>query len=203
MIYGNTFFAYPDDHYAQVVALGLPFHDQCCGGVVFALASDETKEEPVKTLGRSGDQDKDHRFVLPVPGIVAVCRVAGADVDRWMVRQGWALAYPRCSRAYVGEEKAARAARHGIWNGRFVPLRRWRGGDRLAGQACRICLWRSASATAGSRATSAAKERGSITYPVGSTTSVRGLIPRGVSAGSAPRRRRGRRGGGGRGGEGS
>ena len=55
MICANTFFAYPDDHYDQVVALGLPFHDQCCGGVLFALASNETKEDPVKTLGLSGD----------------------------------------------------------------------------------------------------------------------------------------------------
>ena len=69
---------------------------------------------------------------------MAVCRVAAADVNRWMVRQGWALAYPRYSRAYVGEEKAARAARHGIWNGRFVPLRRWRGGERLAGWASNL-----------------------------------------------------------------
>ena len=55
MIYANTFFAYPDDHYAQVVALGLPFRDRYCGGPVSALGSDETKEDPVKTLGLSGD----------------------------------------------------------------------------------------------------------------------------------------------------
>ena len=26
--------------------------------------------------------------------IVAVCRVRGEDLNRWMMRQGWALAYP-------------------------------------------------------------------------------------------------------------
>ena len=66
--------------------------------------------------------------------IVAVCRVAGADVNRWMVRQGWALAYRRYSRAYVGEENAARAAKRGIWKSQFVPPWRWRGGERLAGR---------------------------------------------------------------------
>ena len=65
--------------------------------------------------------------------VVAVCGVGGRDINRWMVRQGWALAYRRYSRVYVGEEKAARAARRGLWRGQFVPPWKWRRGERLGG----------------------------------------------------------------------
>jgi endonuclease YncB( thermonuclease family) len=50
---------------------------------------------------------------------VARCLVNGQDVGAWMVRNGWAVAYRRFSDAYVGVEAEARAARRGIWSGRF------------------------------------------------------------------------------------
>ena len=65
--------------------------------------------------------------------IVAVCRASGEDINAWMVRQGWALAYRKYSRAYVAEESAAKAARRGMWRGQFVAPWDWRRGERLAG----------------------------------------------------------------------
>ena len=78
--------------------------------------------------------------------IVAVCRLGDVDLNAWMVRQGWAVAYRRYSRDYVGEEGAARSAKAGIWAGRFIEPSRWRRGDRLtveragnpAAASCRI-----------------------------------------------------------------
>ena len=64
--------------------------------------------------------------------IVAVCRVGGADLNAWMVAQGFALAYRHYSRAYVGEEHSAKAARRGVWQGQFVEPWKWRRGERLA-----------------------------------------------------------------------
>ena len=58
--------------------------------------------------------------------MVAVCKVNGEDIGRRMVRDGWAVAYVRYSRAYVADERAARAARRGIWRWRFVPPHVWR-----------------------------------------------------------------------------
>ncbi|MFT5487477.1 MAG: endonuclease YncB(thermonuclease family) [Paracoccaceae bacterium] len=52
--------------------------------------------------------------------IAAVCRLAGAngpDVNAAMVRQGWAQADRRGTAPYLTEEKAARAAKAGIWVG--------------------------------------------------------------------------------------
>ena len=66
--------------------------------------------------------------------IVAVCSLGNLDLNAWMVRQGRAIAYRQYSRDYVGDENAARAARAGMWAGRFVEPSRWRRGDRLAAE---------------------------------------------------------------------
>lgn len=58
--------------------------------------------------------------------VVAVCRAGGEDLNAWLVRQGWAVAYRRYSRDYVSVENEARRARRGIWAGSFVPPEDWR-----------------------------------------------------------------------------
>jgi endonuclease YncB( thermonuclease family) len=58
--------------------------------------------------------------------LIALCRVAGEDVGRWLVRNGHALAFRRYSRDYVGEEELARADRVGVWEGSFALPWAWR-----------------------------------------------------------------------------
>ena len=65
--------------------------------------------------------------------VVAVCTVAGLDLNEWMVAEGWAFAYRRYSGDYVGAESRARAARRGIWRGEVVAPWEWRRGRRLSG----------------------------------------------------------------------
>ena len=60
-----------------------------------------------------------------------MCRVAGADLNAWMVEQGWAVAYRKYSRDYVSQEATAKPARRGLWRGEFVQPSRWRRGERL------------------------------------------------------------------------
>ncbi|MCG6205322.1 thermonuclease family protein [Rhodopseudomonas sp. HC1] len=57
---------------------------------------------------------------------VAKCMVDGEDIQQWMVKNGWALSYTRYSHAYDADEKAARAARVGLWQGAFIAPRDWR-----------------------------------------------------------------------------
>ena len=64
--------------------------------------------------------------------VVAVCRLGDVDLNAWMVREGWAMAYRQYFLDYVGDEGAAQAAKAGIWAGRFIEPSRWRRGDRLA-----------------------------------------------------------------------
>ncbi len=63
--------------------------------------------------------------------IIAKCTVAGEDLEKWMVVNGWALAYRRYSLDYVDQEADAQAARRGIWAGEFVKPWEWRRGKRL------------------------------------------------------------------------
>ncbi|MFA5939445.1 MAG: thermonuclease family protein [Sinimarinibacterium sp.] len=56
----------------------------------------------------------------------ARCTVDGADVEAWMVRQGWALAYRRYSSDYADDEAAARAEGLNIWSGTMVVPERYR-----------------------------------------------------------------------------
>ena len=55
----------------------------------------------------------------------------GTNLNAWLVRSGYALAYRRYSTKYVPEEDQARAARAGIWADEFVPPWEWRRGKRL------------------------------------------------------------------------
>lgn len=63
--------------------------------------------------------------------LVCQCTVSGVDVNAWLVRNGWAVAYTLYSRDYVREEAEARAARHGIWSGDFVLPWDWRQDKRV------------------------------------------------------------------------
>ena len=58
--------------------------------------------------------------------MVARCEVDGEDIQKWLVRSGWALAHVRVSRDYEADEKAAREARAGMWQGAFIAPWDWR-----------------------------------------------------------------------------
>jgi hypothetical protein len=57
---------------------------------------------------------------------LATCLVDGEDINRWMVREGWALAFIRYSRMYEQDEKLARDAQVGLWVGAFIAPWDWR-----------------------------------------------------------------------------
>jgi endonuclease YncB( thermonuclease family) len=57
---------------------------------------------------------------------LATCTVDGEDIQKWMVRNGWALAFVRYSHAYENDEAEARKARIGLWAGAFIAPWDWR-----------------------------------------------------------------------------
>lgn len=63
--------------------------------------------------------------------VVAVCHKGGEDLSAWMVSQGWAVVNLRYSMDYIRQQKAAAAAKHGIWQGDFINPWDWRRGQRL------------------------------------------------------------------------
>jgi endonuclease YncB( thermonuclease family) len=57
---------------------------------------------------------------------LGTCYVGNEDINGWLVREGWALAFRRYSMAYVPDEERARNSRKGLWQGAFVPPWDWR-----------------------------------------------------------------------------
>jgi endonuclease YncB( thermonuclease family) len=93
---------------------GIPTH---CGQRAALALSDKINSRPVTC--KSKDRDSYGR-------VVAICRVAGEDLNAWMVAQGWALAYRHYSIDYVPQEQQAAAAKRGIWQGEFISPWKWR-----------------------------------------------------------------------------
>jgi endonuclease YncB( thermonuclease family) len=57
---------------------------------------------------------------------LARCEVDGEDIQKWLVRSGWALSYTRRSHDYDADEAAAREAKAGMWQGAFIAPWDWR-----------------------------------------------------------------------------
>jgi endonuclease YncB( thermonuclease family) len=54
--------------------------------------------------------------------VLAVCYVAGVEINRWLVEQGWALAYVKYGGGvYLQAQRQAQTARRGVWQGDFQP----------------------------------------------------------------------------------
>lgn len=52
--------------------------------------------------------------------VVAVCRDRSGNLNEWMVREGWAVAYRYFSTDYIAAEDHARRSGRGIWSGDFI-----------------------------------------------------------------------------------
>ena len=51
---------------------------------------------------------------------VAICYVNKININQWMVKNGWAIAYRYYSEDYVLEEKYANDKKLGIWKSEFI-----------------------------------------------------------------------------------
>jgi endonuclease YncB( thermonuclease family) len=61
---------------------------------------------------------------------LGVCRLGDEDLNAWMVREGFALAFVKYSKAYIDEETEARKAQRGLWSGVFIAPWDWRHRDK-------------------------------------------------------------------------
>ena len=57
---------------------------------------------------------------------LAKCFKNRINLNRWMVRNGHAVAYKRYSKEYVSDEDFAKENKLGLWRGKFLNPEKWR-----------------------------------------------------------------------------
>jgi len=62
---------------------------------------------------------------------LGVCRQGKVNLNDWLVREGYAVAYRQYSSAFLPAESEARGKIKGLWSGEFVMPWDWRQGKRL------------------------------------------------------------------------
>ena len=89
---------------------GSPQGDYLCGRVAAKALRNLLRGRTINC--RSIETDRYGRAV-------SICQDGGLEINREMVRLGWAVAYIRHSVGYVRAQQEAKAAKRGIWQGRF------------------------------------------------------------------------------------
>ncbi len=57
---------------------------------------------------------------------LARCLKGNIDLNRWMVRNGYAVAYRKYSTLYIIDENFAKEEKLGLWKGTFIKPEKWR-----------------------------------------------------------------------------
>ena len=111
----------------RLEGIDAPEWDQTCtdsGGKTWACGRAATRELKARAGGRMLTCQP--KVIDRYGRVVATCALPdGSDVNAWLVREGWAVAYG-FSRIYVSEEADAKAAKRGIWSGSFIYPSEWR-----------------------------------------------------------------------------
>lgn len=61
---------------------------------------------------------------------VSFCYANGEDINKAMIKSGWAVAYDHYDDKYIKDEEIARKQKKGIWQGRFMRPEIWRALNR-------------------------------------------------------------------------
>jgi endonuclease YncB( thermonuclease family) len=111
----------------RLQGIDAPESDQSCTdskGAAWPCGREATRELMAHIRGR--ELTCDRRGLDRFQRVLAVCVLPdGADVNAWMVQQGWALA-SGFVKIYRSEEAEAEAAKRGIWAGSFMHPQQWR-----------------------------------------------------------------------------
>jgi len=73
--------------------------------------------KPIKCLIHGKDRYK---------RLIGTCFINEININRWLVKNGWALAFRKYSKDYIGEEEWAKNNNKGLWQGDFLEPWKWR-----------------------------------------------------------------------------
>ena len=98
--------------------IGLTFYkDYRCGRVSKEKLITKIDTTEIKCISSSKDRYKRY---------IATCYKGKTNLNQWMVRNGFAIAYRRYSKTYVPDEEFAKENKLGLWKGKFMEPEKWR-----------------------------------------------------------------------------
>ena len=89
-----------------------------CGLVASEALIKKISKNVVKCTTQK-NKDRYNRFI-------GICFVEQEDLNKWMVRNGHAVAYKRYSKDYILDEEFAKTNKLGLWSGTFLNPEKWR-----------------------------------------------------------------------------
>ena len=92
--------------------------DYKCGEKSTLALTEKIKNKKVKCIIK----EKKDRYKRSI----GICYIDNQDINKWLVKNGHALAYKRYSKKYVIDELYAKENKLGIWGGTFVRPEKWR-----------------------------------------------------------------------------
>ena len=105
--------------YLKISALiGFTFYkDYYCG--IVSKESLINKIDGSKIKCSTSSKDRYKRYI-------ATCFKNKLNLNKWMVRNGYAIAYRRYSKRYIVDEDFAKENKLGLWKGKFINPEKWR-----------------------------------------------------------------------------
>ena len=98
--------------------IGFTFYkDYSCGRVSKEKLITKIDTTEIKCISSSKDRYKRY---------IATCYKGKTNLNQWMVRNGFAIAYRRYSKKYVPDEVYAKENKLGLWQGKFIEPEKWR-----------------------------------------------------------------------------
>ena len=98
--------------------IGFEFNkNYSCGVIAKKKLIDKINSSKIKCIASSKDRYK--RFL-------ATCYKGKTNLNKWMVRNGNAIAYKKYSKDYVRDEEYAKENKLGLWRGSFITPEKWR-----------------------------------------------------------------------------
>ena len=89
-----------------------------CGTAATIALTKKINKNSVKCLVQE-KKDRYNRYI-------GVCFSKNKNLNKWMVRNGYAIAYRRYSKDYILDEKYAKINKLGLWSGIFKKPEKWR-----------------------------------------------------------------------------
>ena len=102
--------------YLQVMFLNFQ-KDYYCGQISKKKLIQKIGNKPVKCILLGKDRYKRY---------LGKCLKGKINLNRWMVRNGYAIAYRKYSKLYILDENFAKEEKLGMWKGTFIKPEKWR-----------------------------------------------------------------------------